>query len=139
MEPPTARTVEPESTLEDVVIQPQSGLFTLPPPALSNDEDDDSLAVTDLAPEQELSVLGTETSDLVSKEECSGLIPSDILFSSLFGGRHIPGASKEAVPASLQRTVQPGGSPVSDLLSRSDVHNSSMLRHTSILHKGITT
>ena len=139
MEPPTARTVEPESTLEDVVIQSQSGLFTLPPPAISIGEDDDSLAVTDLAPGQELSVLGTETSDLVSKEECSGLTASDILFSSLFGGRHIPGASKEAVPASLQRTVQSSGSPVSDLPSRSDVHHSSMLRPASILRKRITT
>ena len=74
MEPPTALTVAPESTLEDAVNGSRSGLFKLPPPALLIDETDDLLAVTGLVPRK-------ETRARVLVEEPPRLTPSNTLFT----------------------------------------------------------
>ncbi len=137
MEPPTARTVEPESTLEDAVIGSQSGLFKLPPPALPIDEDSDSLAVTGLEPGTDISVLRTESSYCVSRKEPSGFTPSDALFSSLFSDRHIPGGIKETEAASFGCRVEPTKTLATELGPHSDVPSSSMFQR--IWQRGIAT
>ena len=96
--PPVTQTMDPETTLEDAIAGPQHRPFKLPPPALPV-HFYDPLAVEDLSPGGNISLVEWEASaESASKEEASRFTLSDMLFSSVFGGRRIPYDNKEPAP-----------------------------------------
>ena len=140
--PPATRTVEPEATLEEAIAGMQSRPFKLPPSALPIDHDE-PLAAKDLSPGGRLSLMQKDNTvesaprKEPSREEPSGLTPSDVMFSSMFGGQRIPRATNDQAPAAEQDERQPSGFWATGMPARMVAPGSAMLRR--FLQNGIAT